>query len=283
MTQSAVNLPLPKSRGQIIFEYILFVLLLCVIALRVTYTAGPDINFAGQPINSSDTLFDATMSTLLIFSFCVWLLRLFYTKESAYRFTGLEIGLCLFAAGAVIATFDASDKRAAINASVAVLGPIFLSILLVQILDSDAKIILTLTVVAALGVVCAYQCAEQFFVSNRIIIEQYKTAPETILGPLGIASGSFEQMLLEHRLLSNDVRGFFTTGNSAGSFLLLSSFAALAIVLYKLKNRKNITLSLLILAIIVFGLALAHSKGAIAAAILAAIMLVTYLSFWPMA
>ena len=202
-----------------------------------------------------------------------------YSKKTLYRPTGIEIGLFLFIAGAGIATFFASDKRAAINDSVAMIGPILVAVMLAQILDSRAKIILVLCVIAALGVVSTYQCAEQFFVSNKVIIEQYESEPGKILGPLGIKPGSYNHMLLEHRIMSQDVRSFFTTGNSAGSFTLLSAFAALAILLYKFKNHKSILVPVLIFVVIVFGLALTHSKGAIAAFFIAVVMLVAYLFF----
>jgi hypothetical protein len=279
MAQSATNLTQSKSRGLIIFEYILLAVYLCILALRATYSSGIDLNINGWTPDSMDILFDMATTTLLITSFCLWLIWIFFAKKTLYRFTGIEIGLLLFIIGTIIATLFASDKRAAINESIAMLGPILSAITLVQILDSRTKVILVLCVVAALGVVSTYQCAEQFFISNKIIIEQYKSAPETILGPLGIQPGSYNHMLLEHRIMAQDVKSFFTTGNSAGSFALLSAFAALAILLCKLKNRKSIVVPLLILAAIICGLALTHSKGAIAASLIGAVLLLAYLLF----
>jgi len=278
MIQPTINLTQPKSRRSI-FEYILLAVSLGVLALRATYSPGIDLSISSWTANSTDILFDTMMSTLLITFFCLWLICLFYTENTLYRLTGIEIGLILFIVGAVVATIFASDKRTAINNSIAMIGPIFTAVMLAQILDSSAKVILVLCVVAALGVVSTYQCAEQFFVSNKVIIEQYKNAPETILGPLGIEPGSYNQMLLEHRIMSQDVRSFFTTGNSAGSFAMLSAFAALAILLHKLKNCKNIVVPLLIFIVIIFGLILTHSKGAIAAFFIAVAILLAYLLF----
>jgi len=161
-----------------------------------------------------------------------------------------------------------------------------MAVLLVQILDSQSKIKLVLAVIAALGVVSACQCAEQFFVSNQIMIDQYEQAPQTILEPLGIQSGSFQQFLFEHRLYSRDVRGFFTTGNSAGSFAILASFAAVALFIDKFKNRQSqpsgplslITCGVAV-AVVVFGLIITRSKGAIAASLIASAMFVAFLYF----
>ncbi len=279
MTQSTANPTQSKSRGQVIFEYILLAVLLSVLALRATYSSGIDLSINGWTPDSMNILFDTVVSTLLITSFCLWLIWIFFAKKTSYRPTGIEIGLFLFIAGVVSATFYASDKRAAVNDSIAMLGPILIAVMLAQILDSREKVILVLCVVAALGVVSTYQCAEQFFVSNKVIIEQYESAPETILSPLGIEPGSYNHMLLEHRIMSQDVKSFFTTGNSAGSFALLSAFAAFAILLHRLKNRKSVLVPLLILAAIVFGLALTHSKGAIVASFIAVVMLAAYLLF----
>ena len=71
------------------------------------------------------------------------------------------------------------------------------------------------------------------------MLEQYKDDPNSILQPLGIQPGSLNHMLLEHRIYSKDVRASFTTSNSAGSFAILASFASIALLAERLKNRKT--------------------------------------------
>ncbi|MHC4666071.1 MAG: O-antigen ligase family protein [Planctomycetota bacterium] len=201
-----------------------------------------------------------------------------------YRFTAIEIGVCIFVGGAIIAAVAASNKRAAITSSVTLLAPILMAILLMQILDSQWKIRLVLVVVAALGVVSAYQCAEQLFVSNKMMIEQYRQAPQTLLEPLGIRPGTFAQMLFEHRLYSRGIRGFFTTSNTAGSFALLASFAAITLFIDKFKNRRSgafasrrVLTAGVGVAIVIISLVITRSKGAIAASLIAATMFAAYL------
>ena len=274
---------LSKSKGQVILEYILLALCLCVIALRTTYTEGPAAQ-STTPTNINDNLYSLSVSAVLFFSFVFWFIYGFCSKRFLYRFTAIEIGLCLFCIAAVIAAFAASNKRAAITGAVCLIAPVLMAVLLVQILDSQSKIKLVLVVIAALGVVSAYQCVEQFFVSNQAIIAQYELAPQTILEPLGIQSGSFQQFLFEHRLHSRDVRGFFTTGNSAGSFAILASFAAVALFIDKFKNRQSqpsgplslITCGVAV-AVVVFGLIITRSKGATIASLIAAAMFVAFL------
>jgi hypothetical protein len=276
---------LSKSKGQVILEYVLLALTLCVIALRVTFTESPPAQSA-TPINLTDNLYTLSVSAVLFLSFVFWFIYGFCSKRFLYRFTALEIGLCLFCLAAVIAGFAASNKRATINDAVCLISPVLMAVLLVQILDSHSKIMLVLTVIAALGVVSAYQCAEQFYVSNQATIDQYEQDPQTLLEPFGIEPGSLQQFLFEHRLHSKDVRGFFTTGNSAGSFAILASFAAVALLIDEFKNRQSQPSALVSLiargvavAVIAFGLIITRSKGAISASLIAAAIFVAFLYF----
>ena len=132
----------------------------------------------------------------------------------------MEIGLILFGAAAILSSLGASDKRAAVNHATILLAPVLAALLLTQILDRPGRIRVVLIVIVALGIVSAYQCAEQFLVSNAITIEQYEKDPSMLLGPLGIEPGTFQHFLFEHRLYSRGIRGFFTTSNSAASFAI---------------------------------------------------------------
>ena len=156
-----------------------------------------------------------------------------------YRFTGIEIGLAVFGVAAVISTCGASDKRTAISQVVILLGPICAALLLAQILDRPAKVRVVLAVIVGLGIVSAYQCAEQLFISNAITIEQYEKNPQMLLEPLGIEPGTFQHFLFEHRLYSRGVRGFFTTSNSAASFAILACAAAAILLLRRLQGVQS--------------------------------------------
>jgi tetratricopeptide (TPR) repeat protein len=227
-----------------------------------------------------------TVSAVLILSFVVWFVWGLCSKRFLYRPTGIEIGLCLFCVAAIAAGLAAANKRAAITNFVTLLAPVFMALLLVQILDSHSKIKLLLICIAALAVVSAYECAHQFFVTNRMMIEQYKQAPQTVLEPLGIEPGSFQQFLFEHRLYSRGVRSFFTTRNSAGSFTLMAFFASVALFIDKLKHRKSDSSSPshlfacgIAAAVILFGLTLTRSKVAIIGLFCAAAIFIAYLRF----
>jgi O-antigen ligase len=286
MTEQQANLEPPKSRGQLFLEYVLLAIILCVLALRTTFTEGPNVQSPTQPINLGSSVYSLSISAVLILSFLLWLVCSLYSRRFLYRFSAIEIGLLIFCLAAVLACLTAANKRDAITEAACFVAPVLTAILLVQILDSPVKIKLLLTCIVALAVVSAYQCTEQLLFSNQMTIDQYERAPQTILEPLGIQPGTFQQFMLEHRLYTRGIRGFFTTGNSAGSFLLMASFAAIALFADKFKNRKSNSSGplhlfpcALALAAVLFGFAMTKSKGAIAASMPAAAAFIALLSF----
>ncbi len=269
-----------------VLEYVLLALCLCIIALRTMFTESPSAQSAALPANLNDCLYSLSISSVLILSFVGWFITGFFSKRFSYRLTGMEIGLFIFSVAAIIGVFSAANKRAAITNFTTLLSPILMAVLLVQILDSQAKVKLLLAVIAALGVVSAYQCAEQFFVSNQMTIEHYEQNRQVLLEPLGIQPGTFAQFLFEHRLYTKGVRGFFTTSNSAGSFALLASFAAVGLFVDKFKNRKYGAFGPLrfvscgiAVAVVILGFAITRSRGAIIASLAATAMFIAYLLF----
>jgi len=238
----------------------------------------------------SFSLFDLShsliVSSVLLFTLCLWLLRGLLRGKLSYLPSGLELGLGLFAVVAVISFAIAADKRAAISEAVIVISPILMCLLLVQVLNSVLKIRLVLAVVAALGLVCAFECSDQFFATNQATIQQYEKNPQTMLEPLGLEIGSLDHFLFEHRLYSSGVNGFFTTRNSAGSFLLMAFLAALGLALeaFVAQRRKSASgvnsLICSVAAVVILGaLLLTKSKGAVAGLILVAACLVVFYRF----
>ena len=269
MTKKQPNPNLSKSKALAYFEYVLLALCLAVIALRTTFTEGPTTQSSTFAVNLSDSLYSLSISAVLIMAFLLWIVWSFCSRSFIYRRTGMEIGLGIFCVGALVAGLAAADKRLAMTDIAVFLAPLLTAFLLVQILDSHSKIKLMLAVIAALGIISVYQCVEQFFVSNQMMIEQYEQDPQSLLNPMDIGLGSFKQFLFEHRLYSKGVRGFFTTRNSAGSFALMALFAAIALFIDKFKNRRtNISGPRYLLgcglgvAVILFSLGLTRSKGA---------------------
>jgi tetratricopeptide (TPR) repeat protein len=262
----------PSSVLRPLWSVLLLGLCLCILALRVTYTESPTAQMITTPGSLGDTVYSLTLSGLLIFAFVFWLLWGVFTGRLVYRFSGIEIGLAVFGVAAVVAAFVASDKRTAITQIMTLLGPVFAALLLIQILDSSAKVRVVLAVMVGLGIVSTYACAEQLFISNSITIEQYEQNPQLLLEPLGIETGTFPHFLFEHRLYSRGVRGFFTTSNSAASFGLLAAAAAVLLLLRRLQDCRAGAIEAryglfagLATVLVVAGLFLTQSKGGILA------------------
>ena len=279
MTKQIVNQKISKTKTLVYLDYALLALCLCTLALRTTFTEGPAMQSTTQAVNLGDNLYSLSISAVLIFAFMGWIVWSFFSGRFSYRPAGIEIALGLFCIAAVIAGFAATDKRLAMTDITIHLAPLLMALVLVQILNSPSKVKLVLAVIAALGVVSAYQCAEQRFVSNQITIEQYEEDPQSMLEPLGIEVGSFQQFMFEHRLYSRGVRGFFTTRNSAGSFAVMALFAAVALFIEKLKQYKSdrsVRMYLygcgFIAVVILFSLVLTRSKGGIAGLVFAGIV-----------
>ncbi len=274
-----------KSKALIALEIALLAVCLCVLVLRCTYTEGPPTHSSTLPINLSDVAYSLNVSAVLLMALLLYVAWRAVAGRLQWRPAGIEIPLLLFCLAGLIAGFAASDKRAAITYLSVLLAPMLMAMLLVQLLDSPAKIKIVLAVVAALGLVNVYQGADQFFSSNQMTIQQYEEDPQTILEPLGIEKGTIQHFLFEHRLYSRGVRGYLTTRNSAGSFFLLALFAALALLPAGVKwselqrNQRAMLIALIaVIVLVLFGLALTKSKGAIIGLLFASLALGLYYS-----
>ena len=297
MTKTPINSIVPKSKALVFLEYIIFTLCVCVIVLRTTFTEGPTVQAAALlPSSITDSMYDLPIwravlissfsmfvSTALIFSFVIWIVLNLCSRKFSYRLSGIETGLLLFCVAAVISGLAAPDKRGAISNFTGLIAPVLMTMLLVQILDSQTKIKIILILIVALGTLSTYRCWEQYS-ENEHLIKFYEQDPDAALAQHRIVPDSLEHFQFEHRLYSKDISGFFTTSNSAGSFTLLASFAAIVLLIERFKKRNPDSLEIawlimrvIAVAIVILGLVISKSKGAIIASTLAATMFVIYL------
>ena len=265
-------------------EGVLLIVCLCVLAVRSMYIESPHADLINPGQVLTNEAFSVVISSVLVLAVVAWFLVAFCSGRFVYRFSGIEIAAGLFFVAGVVGVVVASNKRAAITDMVTLLAPMLTAILLIQILDSFSKIRLVLLVVLALGAATTYQCVDQLLTSNEDMIEFYEQDPEASLQAIGAAVGSFEQMLYEHRLYGKDIRGFLTTSNSTGSFLVLVAFGAVGLLIDAVRNRKErganpVVICLGVGAVIVAaGLVITHSKGAIGAAFVCALVMVVTLA-----
>ncbi len=273
-----------KSGVLVLWERILLVLCVGVIVIRTFFTESPNVQTSDLPLTLGGNTLTLAISALLIFAFISWLVLAVFGSGFLYRFSGIELPLGIFIIAAGVGIAVASNVRVAINDTVTIIAPIFMAILLVQLLNTRTKINVCLYIIASLGIISAIYCAAQVLWLNDVLIGKYQSDPNSILEQFAIRAGSFQQMLFEHSLESRDVRGFFVTGNSAGSFAILTSFAAFALFVQNRKNprsklRTKSLIPAMIVVVNILGLVLTHSKGAAAAFILTAGMFGVYFYF----
>jgi len=275
-----------KSKGQRLFEYFVLTLCLCVMSLRATYTEAINISGGNIWMNVNDNLISLIFTGLLLSCVIGWLICLALKKFTEYRVTSLEFALVLFIIAGFVGINAASNKRAAINDFVTLAVPMLTAVVLTQILDAQWKIKLALVVLVALACASAYQCCGQYFVDTHIMVEQYKTDPQSMLNTLGITSGSFEQWLFEHRLYTKGINGFLLTSNSVASFSILAVFVSIALLaenckqLYKKNRGLLFILASAAITLFVFSnFIYVRSKGGTAAMVLSLILFVILIRF----
>ncbi len=278
--------PDEKSGFQKYFEYTLMAVVLAIIACRCTHTeslTSSGMSILVDYISLSQSLtFSVSIFAVALIWFVVNLIR----GEFAFRISGFSPGFVIFTVGAGLATFAASDSRASICSYLTIASAVVTGIFMVQVLKRFSLIRLTAIIIAALAVVNCYESFNQLLTSNEYMLEQYEQDPESQLSKIGIESGTLEAFLYEHRLRSKDIKGYFTTGNSLGSFLILTGFTTIGIFAGKLRYNSDKKKNPVDMAIIAFILLMqvgcffaAASKGAALAAMLGLAMLLIWLFF----
>ena len=200
-----------------------------MLCLRATFTESPltPTTDPAQPLSNEG--YSIILSSALLVIAGLWWLGCACRRQWTWRPVGSGLGILLFALAAGVGIKVASHTRNAVTDAVTMLAAMAAGLVLVQLLDRPHRVRITLAVLVALGAVQLYQCSEQATAGNAMLIEQYEKDPAGQLSTLGIEPGSFQHSLYEHRLYSKDIRGFFLTSNSAGSFLLLCLAAAMAL------------------------------------------------------
>lgn len=270
---------------QAVFDWVLPGLCLGILALRLTVTESPTSRLSTLSTNLHDLAYSLTLSMLLLTCAAIWAIRALHGRTRTCR-TFMELGISLFVLGGLISICFASDRRAAISDLLVQTAPMAMAWLLIQWLNTSAKIRLVLALIAVLGLVSAYESYTQFSTANQDTIDQYERNPEQFLDSLGVSPGTFEHFLFEHRLYSKGVSSFFTTRNSNGCFLLMAVLAALALTVegaVQYRQRRNsliyAVVGLLVTLVNLNALFLTRSKGALGAIILACLGLGLTLAF----
>ncbi len=269
-----------KSKIENSFRWVegfLLTVVLCVSALRLTFIELPQNAMQNPALWTTARGISLIISSILFLTALIGLLLRIHKirRQSSCWIAGL--GLLLFAAATILAIFHASDKRAAETECITLIIPAILALIAFHWIDSARRIDVVLWVILSIGCAAVYTSIDQSMDSNQQIVDDYHKNPTQQLQSLGIEPNSFGHFQYEHRLMSKDVRGFLTTSNSTGTFLLAGIFIAAGLLTESLRHRKNddgfaarFLVQLLILLSLIIGLLIGKSRGAIGAALLAA-------------
>ena len=104
-----------KSKTVLLFENILFVCCIVVIALRATSSETPVPQSSPIQAVINDTVFSLCVSGTLIFAFLFWLLAKLFSGRPPFKITAMGTGLAILLTGLILAAFYAANKRSAIT------------------------------------------------------------------------------------------------------------------------------------------------------------------------
>jgi O-antigen ligase len=271
-------------------EGLLLVVVLSIAALRLSFIETPQNTMQNAALMTTPRGISLLLSAAILIP--VMLGLLLQILQGRWRTNLVVIGWILFTlAAGISAAHVTSDKRAAVAAGFTLIVPMLAALVLPGWLDSNRRIDVVLWVILSMGCAAVYTSADQYLDSNQKIVEDYQRNPQRHLQMLNIEPNSLAQFQYEHRLQSKDIRGFLTTSNSTGTFLLAGAFIAAGLLIDTFRHRKNdpgfaarlvvLALALLILSA---GLFLGKSRGALAAGALSAILFVVLIcrgrQFW---
>ncbi len=177
---------------------------------------------------------DPDPATTLIFNAVIllaalsWLAARALGSPAIYRRTGLEWGLLLVSIGGAISCFYAGNKRVAINATVDWLCMPLATIVLVQLLQTKRRIMLTLCVILASASVQAFECFNQVVDTFPETRRLYERTKKEMWSTAGVEFDAPQVELFERRLMGNEATGFLVHSNVTGIYLVVAALIVLA-------------------------------------------------------
>ena len=243
-------------------------------------SAGSVITRALQAVADPSPLRTLVFDLLILGSACAWLATRTTAFAHQYRRTGLEWGLCILALATVASCLGAGNKRLAINASIDWLCYPILTIVLVQLLRESWSRRLLLAVVLASACAQAVQCFDQHLTFDDTWAQYLASKEDGLWESQGVDTDSPTVELFERRMKSHDVQGFLPHSGIAGSYLVLCAFAALTIVVDRLRRPiragpLGVVLPVAGAILIVAACCLTRSRGALLAGVVGLLLWAT--------
>jgi hypothetical protein len=275
-----------KQRSFRWLEGILLVIVLCVVVLRLSFIEQPQNGMQNALLWTTPRGVSLLLSAVIFVAMMLGLLlQLLQGRWKSNKV--MLAGWILFVLGILISTYiAASDKRAAMTEGFTLAVPMLAAVIVCRWLDSPRRVSVVLWVILSMGCAAVYVSADQSLDSNQQMVEDYRQNPGRQLQMLGIEPNSLGQFQYEHRLHSKDIRGFLTTSNSTGTFLLAGIFIVAGLLADAVRHRKNdsgfaarLLVLILVLLILLAGLVIGKSRGALAGGMLALFLFILLLGF----
>ncbi len=167
---------------------------------------------------------------LIIIGVFGWTMALrFQGRLPKPRRTGLMLGFLIVAIVAVASCFIASNKRLAINTTLDWITLPMLAIALGYLLQQAWQMRLALCVIVASSMASAVESFDQALNTLPQTAQMYKQDKEAYWQRQGVAPDSYQVELFGKRVDEQAANGFFAMANIAGSYFVLTIFAALAL------------------------------------------------------
>lgn len=286
MTQQQDSLStVDKSAANTWLDSGLLCVLLGFVVLRCTMVENPMVDQPQTQLLLSTEVVSLLTSSFILGCIGFWFLVSMMLNRLRWQKTYFAVAVGVFILAGIVSAFAASNKRVALTDWVTLATPMIAGLVLVQLLNSAVRIRLALLLVLAVGIAATVQCFDQKNSSNQMLIEDYEADPQAHLAKLSIEQDSMEHWMYEHRLYSEDIRGFLMTSNSAASFFLLAVFAGLGLCLGVVSRKMTqesiaaIVCYFLALGIVLVGLLLTQSKGGIGGFAIGLILLFVFSVF----
>lgn len=243
----------------------LFILLL-VVASRplVSETYESAQRMLERAAEAGDSL---TPAATVWFDMAIWVAAIAAATALAlrrweWRWSGIELGWVLMAAGAVISTWAASNRRIALNASCDWLTAMVMLMVLANLARDRFRVTLLLSVIAATGLVSLTKCGMQTFIEHGETQYHYQVNREEFWERQGVALDDPTVELFEARMRAREASGFLPFSNAQGSLLSLAGFAALALRGVRVRTQWPQTMLLMLACLVMLGTLLTGSKAA---------------------
>jgi len=257
----------------------LLIILLAIVGLRPligeSFTSARDPISAGiAELESPSVTRTLALDLVALAVACVVLFRACVRRPRVLALRGLDWGIVLLAVAAVVSTMVAGDQRPAINAALDLVTALVALVALVHLLVDPQRITLALAVIVASAAVNVVDCVDDYRSAEQTRAE-YLAQRESFWSARNVAPDSAEVRLFESRMRAGEASGFFAHSNVAGAYLLLGFFIAVGVAAAGLRRHALAFAggALLALAFAV-ALALTHSLGAIASALVGMAVLV---------